>query len=283
MGPDMAQTVAVIGTGSMGGMLLRASARYSPGQFRLLAAGRNENALAALAAAVPSLRTGPARAVAGDADIVIVCVQPQNYLDVVAEIAPAMSDRAMLVSITNGIALDALAGKTSAPIVKVIPSVTHECGRGVSLVMRGPRATATDVAAVVAFFAPFSRPIEIPPAESRVATNITGCGPALLAFFAAKWMRANCERAVAIGDATLATMVAETFAATAAMVEAGTSLDAIARAAATGGGMTQIAIETLAAGLPELLDRMVDATIQRERALQNQQFNPHPTRKKGEQ
>jgi hypothetical protein len=70
-------------------------------------------------------------------------------------------------------------------------------------------------------------------------------------------------------------MLAETFIATAALLEAGTSLEDIVQHAATGGGMTQIALETLEADLPDLLDRTVEATFRRERELQARRAASH--------
>lgn len=263
----MEQPVAIIGIGTIGSMLLRASARYSPGRYRLLAAGRNRALLEALSTEIPLLETGGVKAIAATADIIIVCVPPQHYLDVVADIAPAISPRGILVSVTNGVALDAIAARVSVPIVKVIPSVAHTCGRGVSLVARGPGASDVDLETITAFFAPFSRPVVIPATDSRVATNITGCGPALFAFFAETLVKASAKRAVTLDVATLSSMVTETLAATAAMIETGVQLSEVVRHAATGGGMTEVALQTLATELPQLLDAMTEATFAREGTL----------------
>ena len=260
--------VAIIGTGAMGGMLLRASTRYSPGRFGLLAANNRPEPLERLRQELPALRTGRADEVAAQADIVVACVQPQHMLAVVDEVAPALRPGTIVVSITNGVALETIAARVTAPIVKVVPSVAHAVGRGVALMTPGPRSDGDDLARVRAFFAPFSRPFVLGPEDNRVATNVTGCGPALLACFARELARSNADRARAVTTEDLRTMLEETFTATAALLEAGTSLEDIARHAATGGGMTQVALETLEAELPDLLNRMVEATFQRERELQ---------------
>jgi pyrroline-5-carboxylate reductase len=265
----MAKVVGIIGTGAMGSMLLRASARFSPGKYRLLAASRSLAAVKILAAEIGQVEIGEAKAIAAEADILIVCVQPQDYLGVVADIAPALSSKAILVSITNGVALHAIASQTSAPVVKVVPSIAHTCGRGISLVMSGPRASDHDVKTVSEFFAAFSRPILIAPEESRAATNITGCGPALLALFASTLARATAKRSTGLDHEMLTLMVTETLSATAALVDERTSLEDIMREAATGGGMTQVALEALETELPALTDSMVQATFARERLLQH--------------
>lgn len=262
------QAVAIIGTGTIGSMLLRASARFAPGRFLLLASNTRPEPLQGLMANVPGLQTGKAGEIASSADIVIVCVQPQRYLAAIDDIAPSLRAGTILVSVTNGASLEAIAARTSAPIVKVVPSVAHAIGRGIALVTKGPRASATDVEAVRRFFEPFSRPIEISSEDNRIATNITGCGPALLSSFCQELVRANADRAVSIDAETIGTMMKETFAATAALIETGSEFAKITAEAATNGGMTQAALDVLSGGLPELLGRMVDATFERERKLQ---------------
>lgn len=257
-------------------MLARASALYSPNRYRLLVAGRLST-LDRLATVIPGLETGSPQEIVAQADMVLLCVQPRHYLDLVDEIAAVLPPHAILVSITNGVTIEAIAERTTNPIVKVVPSVTHAHGRGISLVMQGPRAGIADVEIVTAFFEPFSRPVRIDSRDSRAATNVTGCGPALFALFAMQWVQANEKRTDIIEHAELVSMVTETIAATAAMVDAGTSLEDIVRHAATGGGMTEIALDTLASSLPALLDATVEATFARERALQSQQDQPQST------
>lgn len=242
-------------------MILRASSRFSPGRFQLLASNRTTNSLEALKAELPDLHTGPSRDIAATADIVIVCVQPKNYLAVVDEIASVLRPGAILVSITNGVTLEAIAEKISAAIVKVIPSITSTVGRGTALVTPGSRSSQEDVEAVTDFFRPFSRPIGIPREDNRIATNLASCGPALLASFCGALAQANVDRARRIGAAELRRILRESFLATAALVEAGTDLEDIIRYAATAGGSTQAALDVLNAQLPDILKQAVDATF----------------------
>jgi pyrroline-5-carboxylate reductase len=226
-----------------------------------MASNRRSQPLESLRAELPGLQIGATRDIASKADMVIVCVQPERYLHVVEEVANALRPEAIFVSITNGATLEDIADKTSAPIVKVIPTVTNAVGRGVALVTKGPRASPDDIEAVQAFFRPFSLPVMIPREDNRIATNITGCGPALLACFCNQLAQSSIDRARYLDADTVKTMLRETLLATAALVEAGTDLEAIIRHAATRGGATQAALDVLNEKLPELLKQMVEATF----------------------
>ena len=257
----------------MGSMLLQASHRFSPGRYRLHAAGRRPS-LDRLGEAIAGLRTGSARDVAAACEMVVLAVQPSRYPALVEEIAPNLKPGAIVVSITNGVPLDAIAERVRAPLVKVIPTVAHAVGRGISLVMPGPRATATHVRAVTDFLSPFGKPVVIPAEDARVATNITGCGPALLSLFVTTLVRANGKRATRIDDGALRALMQETLSATAAMIDTGISPDRIIHDAATGGGMTQAALDALSLRLPELADAMVEQTFARERLLAGNSIEP---------
>ncbi|CDX19230.1 putative NADP oxidoreductase coenzyme F420-dependent [Mesorhizobium plurifarium] len=276
----MVSSVAVIGTGRMGSMLLQASHRFSPGRFQLFASGR-QSTLDPLKDAIADLRTGSAGEIAAACDLIILAVQPANYLALVAKIAPALKPGAVLVSITNGIPLEAIAERSRAPLVKAVPNVAHAVGRGISLVMSGPRADTTHVGNVVDFISPFSKPVVIPARDARPATNITSCGPALLSLFATALVQANAKKTNGVGHDVLLSLMNETLGATAAMIDAGIGLEQIMRDAATGGGMTQAALEALSLGLPELADAAVEQTFARERLLNASSMKP--TRQGGDE
>ena len=67
------------------------------------------------------------------------------------------------------------------PVVKVIPTLAHVVGRGVSLLVAGPGAKPEHVDAVRRVFARFSMPMLIDGRDDRVASNVAGSALALFA------------------------------------------------------------------------------------------------------
>lgn len=258
--------VGVIGTGRIGSILLRAVTRHAP-DVRLLLAGRNEAAVAALAREMPGLTPLRARVLASEADLVLLAVPPQAYLQLATDIAPHLRADAVLVSLTNGVALSALGACVSCPIVKVIPTMALIAGRGVSLVSTGPHAEPSHVERVRCFFGRISRPLLIDDRDSRVASNVAGSALAIVAAFCRAFVAANAERAVALDEAALTAAMAETLGALSTLVEEGHSFEEIVEATATPGGVTAAALEVLARWpVPD----MVETTFVRQAAMVKQ-------------
>jgi pyrroline-5-carboxylate reductase len=226
----------------------------------LHAANRSPGTLRELAAAFPGLRTGSVEAVAADCELVFLCIPPSAYRSVAAACSAAMRPDAVLVCISNGVALASLAEVVRQPVVKVVPSLAHEAGRGIALVIEGPRAGARDVERVERFLAPFATTMRIDESDSRVATNLTGCGPALFACFAETLARTAAALSVGLTREQLRAMSVETLVGTAALLDAKRSGAEIIEGVATPGGSTERALAVLYARLPGLLDEMHRAT-----------------------
>jgi pyrroline-5-carboxylate reductase len=260
--------VGIIGTGAVGAMLVRAHARFGQGtDFIVEAANRSPARLEALRATVPGLRIASAEDVAARAAISILCLPSRPYLEEAARLATQMPAEAVFVCISSGVHLSALAEVVPRPIVKMVPSLAHEAGRGVSLLIPGPRATQAHVDLVRAFMAPISVPLQITEADARIATNITGCGPAIMAAFAELLASSAGPFASALGERELLAMSTETLAGVAALLEQRWSLPQITKEVATVGGTTEAAVAVLRARLPEVLEAMHEATYEREAAL----------------
>jgi competence protein ComER len=253
--------VAIVGAGVMGSMLVRAHARFAPDdRFSVRVANRTPERLEALAAQVVGLRSGDAEALAADADLLFLCLTPGPFLEAAARLARRMPPGAVFVSITNAVSLDAIAAVVDRPIVKVVPSLAHDVGRGVALLIRGPGAGDADVERVRAFMAQFATVQEITQVDARIATNLTGCGPALIACFAELLAESAAEFTDGLTPQQLRAMIGETLAGAGALVAAGRSLEEIVEQVATPGGSTQAALAVLRERLPGVLDAMHQAT-----------------------
>lgn len=262
--------IGVIGVGEMGSMLVSSHYRFSrESEHQLFASDPDPSRLARLVLACPSLRVSGNAEIASDCDVVFVCVPPRPYLDVAREIAPALTPEKLFVCISSGVELHVLGGIVPCRIVKVIPNVAHAIGRGVALMAKGPRARDADVRFLADFMKPMSRPLSIDAAETRVAANITGCGPAILASFCNLFVDSSARFARGLDRAALTEMMRETFLATAQLCEQGASFDDIVASVCTRGGITETAVRTLAERMPDTLEALIRRTMERERELRS--------------
>jgi pyrroline-5-carboxylate reductase len=165
--------------------------------------------------------------------------------------------------------LASIAERVRVPVVKVIPTLAHVVGRGVSLLVAGPGAEPEHVDAVRRVFARFSVPMLIDGRDDRIASNVTGSVLALFAALCDTFVSANAARAESLGRPMLDAMMAETVAAVAALAKAGYGWSDIVHATASPGGMTQAALDVLTSHFPQIANDMVAATFARQAELHN--------------
>jgi competence protein ComER len=262
--------IGIIGLGAIGSMFVKASRTFDQETPPFIASSRSGASVDVLATAYPDIKAATNAGVAREADILFLCVPPSAYLAVLDEIAGELTAGKILVSVTNGVELSSIESRVACSVIKVIPSVVHAVGRGVSLLVRGARSGDAEVEAVSRFIRPFGKLVEVDPADMRIAANLTGCGPALIACFCQVLARVCGRSAIRLSYPQMDELIRETLIATGILVEKGMQCPAIMAEAATGGGMTQIALETLMADLPDVLERMTEAISDREQELRSQ-------------
>jgi competence protein ComER len=259
-------TFGIIGTGRLGTTLLRAAASHAP-EITLLAASRDPLRTERLQREIPHLVTVSAEDLARTADLVVLCVPPDAYVPLCERIRPHLGPNAIVVSVTNSVSLAAITERVSRPVVKVIPTLAHVVGRGVSLLVAGSGAEAAHVDAVRRVFARFSVPMLIDARDDRVASNVAGSALALFAALCDAFVAANAVRSEALQRPMLDAMMAETAGAVSALVAAGHGWDDIVQATATPGGMTEAALNVLTGSFPKIADEMVAATFAKQTEL----------------
>jgi competence protein ComER len=260
-------SLGIIGTGRLGTALLRAAGTHAP-ELRLIVASRDPSQTEKLRCEMPGLTATSPEDLVRAADLVVLCVPPGAYLSLCDRLAPHLGSRAIVISVANSVSLDAIAESVRRPVVKVIPTLAHVVGRGVSLLVAGPGAEAEHMDAVRRVFARFSVPMVIDARDDRVASNVAGSALALFAALCDAFVSANMARAEALGRPVLDAMMAETAGAVAALAGAGHDWSDIVRATATPGGMTEAALDVLTNRFPQIAEEMVAATFARQAEIQ---------------
>jgi competence protein ComER len=259
------RAIAVIGTGRIGTVLVRALDRAGK---EVMVAARDREAAEALASKCQLATARSIRKAAAKCDILILAIPPDAYLPVLDDLWDVLPKDAVIVSLTNGVSLDVLGRGLSNPVVKLIPTLAQTVRRGTILIMAGPRARPVHVAEIWGIATLMGRPVLIEDADARVASNVVGSGLALAARLSEAFVAANLARSVELTAEDLNAMMAETLGALSELVTAGFSFRAIAAATATPGGVTEAAMTVLNAELPDLTTDIVAASFHRQLALQ---------------
>ena len=131
------------------------------------------------------------------ADCVLLAVKPQNYPEVIAEIAalPSSTDK-LYISIAAGITSqsvsDALGG---AVVIRVLPNLPMTIGKGVSAICSNELASKNDFEFVESAFASAGSTIIIDESEMNRIIGVTSSSPA----YVFKFIDAICKGAAAQG------------------------------------------------------------------------------------
>jgi len=119
----------------------------------------------------------------GEADVVILAVKPQIMATVLAEIAPAVTARHLLISIAAGVAtttIRAALGK-EARIIRVMPNTPALVLQGAAAIAHGPGLGADDLATAEAIFGAVGRVVVLDETLMDAVTGLSGSGPGYVA------------------------------------------------------------------------------------------------------
>lgn len=172
-------TVAVLGTGKMGELVLSGLLRSGWPADRLLVTARREARAAELAERYGVTVTGNADAVAR-ADILAVGVKPQDAAALLDEVGAGISAGKLVVSLCAGLPTSFFAARLpeGTPVVRVMTNTPATVDQAMTAISAGPHATDEHVAVAEAMFAPLGSTVRVPEYQQDAVTALSGSGPA---------------------------------------------------------------------------------------------------------
>jgi pyrroline-5-carboxylate reductase len=211
-----------------------------------------------------SVAAAVAELVAG-ADLVIVAVRPQHVEGVLREAGNALGER-LIVSVAAGVKLARLqeALPPDARVARVMPNVAAALGLGLFLFV--PGTLGCGAVEVRELFALAGEVVDVDEDLFDAATAVAGCMPGIIASFVAAFAAAGVTHGLA-DDVAERLAISGVHGAAAIVAREGDPA-AVLAAAATPGGMTAAAVETLEAhGLAAAVELAVAAAIVRAKKL----------------
>lgn len=196
----------------------------------------------ALAGAVGGEALESNRAVAEQADAVVLCHKPGQLEEVALEVGDAAN---AIVSVLGGTPLTALElAYAGRPVYRFMPNIPAEVGKGVFCFAGGTRADDGPRDEILELFGRAGTVIELPEPLIDPATALMGCGPAFFALVVEALTDAGVRYGLTPAQAAL--MATETMGGAAAVIAAG-EYDAVAlrRRVTSPGGSTARGLEAL--------------------------------------
>ncbi|WP_255690351.1 pyrroline-5-carboxylate reductase [Actinoplanes sp. DH11] len=172
-------TVAVLGTGKMGELVLSGLLRSGRPADRLLVTARRPERGAELAEKYGVTVTGNAEAVAR-ADIIAIAVKPQDAGTLLDEIGAGVTGGKLVVSLCAGLTTGFFAARlpVGTPVVRVMTNTPALVGHAMTAVSGGPHATDEHLDVAEDMFRPLGATLRVPEKQQDAVTALSGSGPA---------------------------------------------------------------------------------------------------------
>ena len=178
--------LSFIGAGNMGGAIVRAVCTATDPNT-VFVSNRSYAKAEALAAELGCHACPTNPDCARDADFIFLGVKPNLVRDVLREIAPALSDRQVLVSMAAGVtgeAMRAALGKAHEnPIIRILPNTPCAIGKGLMLIAPCGDTEPETVSALAELLAPCGLIGYTDEAHADAGMVIGGCTPAFAYLF----------------------------------------------------------------------------------------------------
>jgi pyrroline-5-carboxylate reductase len=173
--------LAVLGTGKLGGILLRAYLKqelFTPKHVN--ASVRHDEKAASLGKALGITVTTDNREAVQGADIVLLCVKPQVVGEVLKEIAPELNEKMLVISVAASVPTSYIEKHLSAkvPVVRAMPNTCSTVGCGMAGICRGAFAGAEHLEIAKAMFDAVGRTVAVDEKNMDAVTGLSASGPA---------------------------------------------------------------------------------------------------------
>jgi pyrroline-5-carboxylate reductase len=175
------RTIGFIGAGNMAEALIAGmlhGGRVSP--RRLLASDVNASRLSWLHDTYQISIAANNRDVAQDADMLVLAVEPQVLDEVLAQIAGAVHEETLIVSVAAGYPIERIAQGLpgAARIVRSMPNTPSHIRQGVTALAYDDQLSAEDAAAAGALFEAIGTVVRTDEHALDAVTGLSGSGPA---------------------------------------------------------------------------------------------------------
>jgi pyrroline-5-carboxylate reductase len=178
------KSVTVLGAGKMGGILLRAlvgAGLLDPAKTRATVLFPEE--AAALTRDLPiSVTTRDNAAAVRGADVVLICLKPQQVAAVLEEVRPAIHPGQLFMSIAAGVPISLIEETLGAdlPVIRAMPNTPCSVRQGITALAKGQFAGDEHIEIAQALFSTVGRTVVAEEKHMDAITGLSGSGPAYI-------------------------------------------------------------------------------------------------------
>jgi pyrroline-5-carboxylate reductase len=172
-------TIAVIGAGKIGELVLAGLLRAGWPADRLLATARRSERADELAARYGIQLVDNLTAVAR-AEVLAIAVKPQDAGALLTEIGPKVPQDKLVISLCAGLPTRFFNARLAegTPVVRVMTNTPAVVDAAMTAIAAGPHATGAHLQLAEEMFTPLGRTIRLPESQLDAVTALSGSGPA---------------------------------------------------------------------------------------------------------
>jgi pyrroline-5-carboxylate reductase len=177
------RTLAVLGAGKMGGILLQAFAHYQgTPRLELSATVQHAERAGKLGERFNIAVTTDNRRTARNADVIFLCVKPQVADQVLAEIRPEVGPNKLVISIVASVPTSYIEDKLGkdVPVVRAMPNTPSVVGCGMTAICKGRYATDEHMEIAKKLFTSVGRCAVADENKMDAITGLSASGPAYI-------------------------------------------------------------------------------------------------------
>ena len=256
--------IGIIGYGSMGKMLTeKFSAFENVGNSNVYLTNRHLEKVNHLTEKYHVMKTNSE--VAAAADLIFVCVRPQDIKLVLEEIKNHITDEKLVVSLNGSVSFALMEKVVDCKIAKMIPSVTAQVNRSETLICYNDRCCEEDKCNLNRLLQCMGEVIELPEHEMGIGSELVSCMPG----FVASIFDVICKEAqkhTSLGQEQVVDMVLKTLSATGElMLEKHMTFENIVSQVATKGGITEEGTKVIYEQFPATVEELFKRTLEKRR------------------
>lgn len=271
MTPRDGDKYGVIGYGNMGRMLLDgffASEALDPEQVTI--SSRTKSRLEGLEARWPGIEiAGENKLLAQKCDRIFICVKPLDVEGVLGEIAEHPGRCKHIICIAACVSIENLEKIFPGKITRVIPSLTSNVGKGISLVCHNDRVGPEDAECVERLFNAIGTTKNIEEENFGAAADLTSCAPGMIAAIFQEFVEAGIRHSSLTRKEAEEMVITTLYGTSKLLHDREIKFPELISQVATEGGITEEGLRVLRKGLPHLLDEVFKETLDKHKKIES--------------
>jgi pyrroline-5-carboxylate reductase len=175
-----------IGAGNMGGAIVKGYIASGAGDAKSVAVfDKDAEKLTAFAAETGVTAAESVRALARMSDVIVLAVKPNNFEEVLPELAAAPLGDRIAISMAAGVSIAYIEGflGDNSKIIRIMPNTPAMVGAGMTAVSRNARVDDAEFEKALGIFASVGRAEPVDEALMHAVTGVSGSGPAYAYMF----------------------------------------------------------------------------------------------------